>query len=89
MIRLTLNIFWQISSSPPRTANNIFLALLLVFVVARITHVIALRADARLVLRMLHQYSYYILHTFFTRIRWGDYNASSGFGPEAKTLRGQ
>jgi len=30
-----------------------------------------------------------ILYTFFTRIRGGDYNASSGFGLWAKTLRGQ
>ena len=30
-----------------------------------------------------------ILHTFFTRIRGGYYNASSGFGLWAKTLRGQ
>ena len=30
-----------------------------------------------------------ILHTFFTRIRGGDYNASSGFGLWARTLRGQ
>ena len=41
-IRLTLNIFWQISSSPP----SIFLDLLLELVVARITHVaLPLRAD--------------------------------------------
>ena len=37
--RPNIIIFWQISSSPPRAANNIFFDLLLVFVVARITHV--------------------------------------------------
>ena len=35
----TKYIFWQISSSPPRTANSIFLDLLLVLVVSRIPHV--------------------------------------------------
>ena len=30
-----------------------------------------------------------IFHTFFIRIRGGDYNASSGFGLWAKTLRGE
>ena len=90
-IRPTLNIFWQISSSPPRTANT--------WSPPRARGCknypcsIALRADwkinrdhrARLVSSNRDWFAYYtnvliILHTFFTRIRGGDYNASSGFG---------
>ena len=66
----------------------------LVFVVARV----GLRADwkinrdhrARLVSSNRDWFAYYTnMHTFFIRIRGEDYNASSGFGLWAKTLRGQ
>ena len=92
--RLILNIFWQISSSPPRTANSIFLNLLLVFVVARITHVaLPLRADwkinrdhrALLVSSNRDWFAYYtnilIIFTHFLHVYGGETICLLGFWP--------